>query len=55
LQTDHTQALQKPAEALQPLDIDAWAFEYVRDSFKKLSASAAQKNLNQALRAASSE
>ncbi|MBL0313276.1 MAG: hypothetical protein IPP78_11300 [Holophagaceae bacterium] len=55
LQTDHTQRLEKPAEVLQPLDMDAWAFEYVIDSFKKLSSSAAQKNLNQALRATSPE
>ncbi|MBL0209696.1 MAG: hypothetical protein IPQ13_02110 [Holophagaceae bacterium] len=55
LQTDHTQKLEKPAEALQPLDLGAWAFEYVQDSLRKLGGSALQKNLNQALRAASSE
>ncbi len=55
LQTDHTQALQKPTDALQPLDMDAWAFEYVQDSIKKLSESATKKNLNLALRAALSE
>lgn len=55
LQTDHTQRLDKPAEALQPLDMGAWAYQYVQDSFKKLGESAAKKNLNQALRAVPSE
>lgn len=51
LQTDHTQRLDKPAEALQPLDMGAWAYRYVQDSFKKLGESAQKKNFNQALRA----
>jgi hypothetical protein len=55
LQTDHTQRLEKPAEALQPLDLGAWAYTYVQDSFKKLGESATKKNLNQALRATPSE
>jgi hypothetical protein len=54
-QTDHTQRLEKPAEALQPLDMGAWAYQYVQDSLKKLGESAGKKNLNQALRAASPE
>ena len=46
---DHAQHLEKPAEALHPLDTGAWALDYVRDSLKKLGDSAVKKNLNQAL------
>jgi hypothetical protein len=55
LETNHTQTLEKPGEALQPLDTGAWALDYLNDTFKKLGESAQKKNLNQALRALPSE
>ncbi len=51
LQTDHVQRLERPAEALHPLDTGSWSLDYVRDSLKKLGDSAVKKNLNQALAA----
>ncbi len=55
LQTDHAQKLEKPLEALHPLDTGAWAMDYVRDSLRRLGQSAAQKNLNQAVLASQQE
>jgi len=52
LQTEHAQKLERPLEALRPLDTGAWAMDYVRDTLRRLAESAAQKNLNQAALAA---
>jgi len=49
LQTEHAQRLEKPLEALRPLDTGAWAMDYVRDTLRRLAESATQKNLNQAV------
>jgi len=55
LQTDHAQKLDRPAEALRPLDTGAWAMDYVRDTLRRLAESAAKKNLNQAVMASQQE
>jgi len=49
LQTDHAQKLDKPAEALRPLDTGAWAMDYVRDTLRRLAETATKKNLHQAV------
>ncbi len=55
LQTEHAQRLEKPLEALRPLDTGAWAMDYVRDTLRRLAESATQKNLNQAVLASQQE
>jgi len=55
LQTEHAQRLEKPLEALRPLDTGAWAIDYVRDTLRRLAESATQKNLNQAVLASQQE
>lgn len=49
LQTEHAQRLERPLEALRPLDTGAWAMDYVRDTLRRLAEAATQKNLNQAV------
>lgn len=55
LQTDHSQTLEKPAEALRPLDTGAWAMDYLRDTLRRLAETATKKNLNQAVLASQQE
>jgi hypothetical protein len=55
IQTDHSRSLDKPAEALSPLDTGAWAMDFIRDTLDRLAESAAKKHFNQAVMATQQE